>query len=145
MNVLAPVSTIMTTDIISVAERDRLSRVREIFESNKIHHIPVTRSNKVVGIISREDYLLFMKGLGVNTMEKIINETRLNNYNAEHIMTRGVGKLEPHDRINVALDIFSKNLFRALPVVENDKLVGMITTYDIIKAINEETPMVNQY
>ncbi|MDB4414763.1 MAG: CBS domain-containing protein [Saprospiraceae bacterium] len=143
MNVLAPVSTIMTKDVISVAERDRLTRVRDIFKLNAIHHIPVTRSNKVVGIISREDLLLFMKGLGDNTLEKIINETRLNNYNAEVIMTRGVGKLEPTDRINVALDIFSKNLFRALPVVENDKLVGIVTTFDIIKTINEETSKVN--
>lgn len=140
MNVLAPVSTIMTTDVISVAERDRLSVVRDIFKDNPIHHIPVTRSGRVVGIISREDLLLFMKGLGENTLEKIINETRLNNYNAEVIMTRGVGKLEPDDRINVALDIFSKNLFRALPVVENDKLVGIVTTFDIIKTLNDETP-----
>lgn len=143
MNVLAPVSTIMTKDVISVAERDRLTRVRDIFKENAIHHIPVTRSGKVVGIISREDLLLFMKGLGENTLEKIINETRLNNYNVEVIMTRGVGKLEPTDRINVALDIFSKNLFRALPVVEDNKLVGIVTTFDIIKTLNEETSKVN--
>jgi acetoin utilization protein AcuB len=139
MNVLAPVSTIMTTNVISVAERDRLTIVRDIFKEHPIHHIPVTRSNKVVGIISREDLLLFMKGLGENTLEKIINENRLNNYNVEAIMTRGVGKLEPTDRINVALDIFSKNLFRALPVVENDELVGIVTTFDIIRTLNEET------
>ncbi|MFT6320714.1 MAG: CBS domain-containing protein [Granulosicoccus sp.] len=139
MNVLAPVSTIMTKDVISVAERDRLTRVRDIFKEYAIHHIPVTRSGKVVGIISREDLLLFMKGLGENTLEKIINETRLNNYNVEVIMTRGVGKLEPTDRINVALDIFSKNLFRALPVIENDRLVGIVTTFDIIRTLNEET------
>ena len=143
MNVLAPVSTIMTTNVISVAERDRLTTVRDIFKEHAIHHIPVTRSGKVVGIISREDLLLFMKGLGENTLEKIINETRLNNYNVEVIMTRGVGKLEPTDRINVALDIFSKNLFRALPVVEDDKLVGIVTTFDIIKTLNEETSNVN--
>jgi predicted transcriptional regulator len=139
MNVLAPVSTIMTKDVISVAERDRLTTVRDIFKEHAIHHIPVTRSGKVVGIISREDLLLFMKGLGENTLEKIINETRLNNYNAEVIMTRGVGKLEPTDRINVALDIFSKNLFRALPVVEDDKLIGIVTTFDIIRTLNDET------
>lgn len=138
MNYLAPVSTIMTEEVITVAERDRLSRVRDIFNENRIHHIPVTRSGKVVGMISREDLLLFMKGLGENTLEKIINETRLNNYNAEVIMTRGLGKLEPDDRINVALDIFAKNLFRALPVVKNDRLVGIVTTYDIIKKLNEE-------
>ncbi|MEM6963323.1 MAG: CBS domain-containing protein [Bacteroidota bacterium] len=138
MNYLAPISTIMTTEVITVAERDRLSRVRDIFKENRIHHIPVTRSGKVVGMISREDLLLFMKGLGENALEKIINETRLNNYTAEVIMTTGLGKLEPEDRINVALDIFAKNLFRALPVVKDDRLVGIVTTYDIIKKLNEE-------
>jgi signal-transduction protein with cAMP-binding, CBS, and nucleotidyltransferase domain len=139
MNVLAPVSTIMTTDVIYVAERDRLTTVRDIFKKNRIHHIPVVRSGEVVGIISKEDLLLFLKGLGKNSTERVINETRLRTYNVETIMTRGVGKLEPTDRINVALDIFSKNLFRALPVVENNKLVGIVTTFDIIKALNEET------
>ncbi len=139
MNVLAPISTIMTKDVIYVAERDRLARVDEIFNDNNIHHLPVVRSGEVVGIISKSDLMLFKKGLGVNTLEKIINITRLNNYNAETIMTKGVGKLEPTDRINVALDIFSKNLFRALPVVENGKLVGIVTTYDIIKKLNDET------
>jgi len=85
-----------------------------------------------------------MKGLGENTLEKIINITRLNNYNAETIMTSGVGKLEPTDRINVALDIFSKNLFRALPVVEKGKLVGIVTTYDIIKKLNDETSNITE-
>lgn len=43
---------------MNVAERDRLTRVRNIFKEHAIHHIPVTRSDKVVGIISRENLLL---------------------------------------------------------------------------------------
>jgi len=139
MNVLAPISTIMTTNVIFVAERDQLSRVRNIFDQHRIHHLPVVRSGEVVGIISKSDLLLFLKGAGKDSTEKIINESRLKNYTAETIMTKGVGKLEPSDRINVALDIFSKNLFRALPVVENHKLVGIVTPHNIIQALNDET------
>jgi signal-transduction protein with cAMP-binding, CBS, and nucleotidyltransferase domain len=90
MNILAPISTLMTADIIVVAERDLLSRVHAIFKGNPIYHIPVTRLGKVVGIISRDDLLLFMKGLGEDILEKVINETRLNNYKAEVIMTHSV-------------------------------------------------------
>ena len=142
MNVLAPVSTIMTSDVISVSKRDKLSKIRDIFNANRIHHIPVTHDNEVVGIISKEDLLLFVKGLKKNTvMSKIVNVNteELDDHHAEDIMTRGVGKLEPTDRINVALDIFSKNLFKALPVVQDGKLVGIITTFDIIKTLNDET------
>ena len=141
MNVLAPVSTIMTSNVITVGEKDKLSKVRDIFNSNRIHHLPVTRDGKVVGMISKEDILLFVKGLKKHHfLYKIvdIDDSELNKYQAEDIMTTGLGKLEPTDRINVALDIFCKNIFRALPVVENDKLVGIVTTYDIIKTINKE-------
>jgi len=133
MNTLAPVSSIMSTHLITVNAKDRLSIVGDIFEKMKIHHIPVVQANKMVGIISKSDFLQFMKGLGKNSSEKKINEIRLNHYNAEVIMTRDVVPLEPTDSINAALDIFVKNIFRALPVVKGDQLVGIITTYDIIK------------
>ena len=53
-------------------------------------------------------------------------------------MTQGIATLEPNDRINVALQIFMENLFHAIPVVEDDEVVGILTTYDIIKALQEE-------
>lgn len=140
MNLLAPVSSIMSTSLITVLEKDRLTRVRDIFKENKIHHIPVVENEKIVGIISREDLFLFLKGIGQNSSEKNINETRLSNYKVEVIMTRKLAKLESTDRIDVALDIFCENIFRALPVVDNDKLVGIITTFDILKKLNEESP-----
>lgn len=139
MNVLAPVSTIMSTHLITVMEKDRLSKVRDIFKNYKIHHVPVVHDERIVGIISREDLYLFMKGAGHDSTEKTINETLLQNYNTEVIMTRGMAKLEPTDRINVALDIFCQNIFRALPIVENDKLVGIVTPLDILKTLNKET------
>jgi len=46
--------------------------------------------------------------------------------------------LDPNDRINVALEIFMVNRFHAIPVVENDELIGILTTYDIIKALATE-------
>jgi acetoin utilization protein AcuB len=53
-------------------------------------------------------------------------------------MTKGLAKLNPNDRINIALEIFMVNRFHAVPVVENDELVGIVTTYDIIKALASE-------
>jgi len=72
--------------------------------------------------------------------DRFVNESRLERTKAEDIMTKGLGKLEPEDRINVALEIFSKNWFHALPVVKNEELVGIITTQDVIKALLRERP-----
>ena len=139
MNLQAPVSSIMSENLITVTEKDRLTKVSDIFKKHKIHHIPVVLGEQIVGIISREDLYLFKKGIGSGSAEKMINEIRFDNYKAEVIMTRGLAKVEPNDKIEVALDIFCKNIFRALPVVEDDKLVGIITTYDILLQLNKES------
>ena len=137
MNILAPVSTIMTRDLITVNPKDRLKVVKEIFDSKRLHHIPVVRYKKIVGIISKSDVLYFLKGANPEK-EKTRNEKLLEKYTADEIMTTGMAKLESDDRINVALEVFKENLFHAIPVVDNDELTGIVTTYDIIKALSED-------
>lgn len=137
MNILAPVSTIMTRDLITVNPKDSLKVVKEIFDSKRLHHIPVVRYKKIVGIISKSDVLYFLKGANPEK-EKTRNEKLLEKYTADEIMTTGMAKLESDDRINVALEVFKENLFHAIPVVDNDELTGIVTTYDIIKALSED-------
>lgn len=138
MNVLAPISTIMTRDLITVNPEDKLTTVKEIFEKNNIHHIPVVRFKQIVGIVSKTDFVYFVRGFTNNDEDKYVNEARLRAYRAEEIMTKGLAKVEPGDRINVALEVFRVNRFHAIPVVENDELVGIVTTFDIIKALADE-------
>lgn len=136
MNILAPVFTIMTKDLLTVNPADKLAYVQHLFNENRIHHLPVVRFQKIVGIISKTDLLSFLKGASNYGEDKsYMNTTRLNNYLAEDIMTSRMAKLEPTDRIDVAIEVFKENLFHALPVVEHDKLVGIVTTYDIIQAL----------
>jgi acetoin utilization protein AcuB len=138
MNLLAPVSSIMTTHLITAHPSDKLVVLKEMFDKNKIHHIPVVKYKEMVGMVSKTDLLSFLKGFENDSYDDYMNNVRLKNYTAEDIMTRGLAKLEPNDRLNVALEVFKENLFHALPVVENGELVGMLTTLDIIKALSNE-------
>ena len=138
MNVLAPVKSIMSTHLITVAPSDKLSIVKDIFDDHNIHHIPVVRYKELIGIISKTDFLHFLQGFSPNQEDRFVNYARLRSYSAEEIMTKGLAKLNPNDRINIALEIFMVNRFHAVPVVENDELVGIVTTYDIIKALASE-------
>ena len=139
MDLLAPVSSLMTTKLKTVTPQDSLEVVKELFDTHGIHHVPVVRYKEIVGLISKTDLLHFLKGLGRDGQgEDYLNQVRLKNYTAEDIMTRGLAKLESTDRLNVALEVFKKNLFHALPVVDNGELVGILTTYDIIKALAAE-------
>ncbi|MFT5165642.1 MAG: acetoin utilization protein AcuB [Saprospiraceae bacterium] len=144
MNVLAPISSIMTTKLFTVNPEDKLEAVKEIFDKHRIHHLPVVRYKKMVGLISKTDLLFFIKGLSENSFDDILNSTRLKNYTAQDIMTTGIAKMEPKDRINIALKVFNENLFHAIPIVEEEELVGIVTTYDIIRALSKE-PVGNKY
>jgi acetoin utilization protein AcuB len=135
MNILDPVSTIMTSKLITVNPQDKLEMVKELFDQHRIHHIPVVRYQEIVGIVSKTDLLYFLRGLTNNSYEKVLNDVRLKNYSAEDIMTKGIAKISSTDRIAVALEIFKENIFHAIPIVDNGNLVGIVTTYDIIKAL----------
>ena len=62
MNVLDPVKSIMTTKLITVSTGDKLTVVKEIFDNNRIHHVPVVRYKELVGIISKTDFMHFLRG-----------------------------------------------------------------------------------
>lgn len=138
MNLLAPVSDIMTKEVVSITPKDTIAKVGEIFSSKKIHHIPVVDKNGLVGIVSKSDYLFFRRGYD-KALDKKVEEMRLNSYTVDFIMTTGMAKVESDTRINVVLEIFKENLFHAVPVVDGDSLVGIVTTYDIINRLAEDS------
>lgn len=138
MNLVAPVSSIMTKSLLTVSPDDPMHVVKEIFDNNKIHHIPVVRLKKIVGIISKSDFLSYYTGLSRHFEDRFINETLLQLHKAEEIMTKKVAKVEPDDHIAVAVEVFKENILHALPVVEDGELVGIITVHDIIKMISKD-------
>jgi len=145
MNVLAPIKTIMSTHLLTVNPEDKMSRIQEIFDQHHFHHLPVVRFREIVGMVSKTDFLHFIRGFNHNEEDRFVNEARLRAYTAQDIMTSGLAKLSPNDRINVALEIFLVNRFHAIPIVaEDNELVGIVTTYDIIKGLAQEEITSNQ-
>ncbi|MGA0285024.1 MAG: HPP family protein [Saprospiraceae bacterium] len=138
MDLLAPVSSMMTTEVKTVEPEDTMKKVEQVFRENRIHHIPVVEEGKLLGIVSKSDYLFFKRGFNDQTTDNRIDEFRLKTRKVKDIMTKGIAKLETADRIGVALEIFKENLFHAIPIVDDGKLVGIITTFDIIKKLSEE-------
>ena len=127
MDYHAAVASIMTKDLKTVAPTDSLEAVKAVFDKHNIHHLPVVRYKEIVGMVSKYDYLGFLAGLQHSGVEPKLQDIKV-----EQIMTTGLGKLEPTDRINIAIDIFNLNRFHALPVVDNNELVGIVTTHDLI-------------
>ncbi|MBX2893616.1 MAG: CBS domain-containing protein [Saprospiraceae bacterium] len=142
MNVFAPISSLMTDykHLVTVSPEDTLEKVKEIFDAHKFHHIPVVNFREIVGIISKVDFEHFLGGATLYGENNVVSTQRLREARVHQIMTKHLGKVEPDDRINVALEIFTLNRFHALPVVKDGELVGIITPFDILKKLAEEKP-----
>lgn len=139
MNLDAPVSTIMSTDLKVASPDDRVSLLNDFFKEYKIHHIPVVEENKVVGIISKSDFLYLLRGFTVSDMDRLTEATKLNAFRVKEIMVQNVTTIEDTEPIRKAVDLLSENRFRSLPVVnDHGLLVGILTTHDIIDLIKEQ-------
>ncbi|MBL7820026.1 MAG: CBS domain-containing protein [Saprospiraceae bacterium] len=125
------VQEIMVRDVICVNPTDTLQKVKELLINNRIHHVPVVETDmKLVGIITTYD--LFK--LAVD--HKDYPTTKVGN-----VMTKILATIEPIDKVGTAAEVFMEHLFHALPVVENGKLVGIVTSFDVLRyEYNREYP-----
>lgn len=146
MNILTPVRSIMITDLYTVHPKDTLYKAKELIDTHAIHHLPVVEFKKIVGIISKTDLLYFVKGAKkLSEQDELRNKMWLSHCQVKDMMSTQLATLNPEDTIRTAIEVFQKNLFHALPVVENNDLVGMITTYDLLTFFAQEKIQLGDY
>lgn len=127
-----PVSHIMTKNVSSVTTDHLVKDVVEMAKNNHIRHIPVLKSEKVVGIISSTD-LSKLDFSQLFDNQSGANENIYASLSIEKIMHPNPLTVNADDAIRDVAEIFANANFHALPVLENDKLVGMVSTTDVIK------------
>jgi CBS domain-containing protein len=127
-----PISTIMTSEVEFVQENQNLKDVMNIFKKHKFRHLPVLNGKKIIGIISRTDINRLTFG-GLFDNQEGSDDAILDILSIPQVMTANPKVVSSEDSIRDVAEIFSKEDFHALPVVEQDELVGIVTTTDIIK------------
>ncbi len=133
MNPNNAISTIMTTEMVTVNPETILPEIKEIYEKYAFHHLPVLdKKEGLVGIISRQDFLNVGYVLSLNTSGKTYTQKTIEHLMAKDIMTKYPMSVEPEDTIGLAADIFLANKFHALPVLDDKELVGIVTTHDLL-------------
>jgi len=142
MNPNIPVQKIMTTNLKTIRPKESLNRVHEIFSKHDFHHLPVVdERGNLLGIISRYDFNKVEFILSLETDKSHQNAlARFKNLGAVDIMTKYPLHMEPDDSIGLAADIFLANKFHALPIVEDGRLTGIVTSHDLL-AFSFSSPM----
>jgi CBS domain-containing protein len=123
----------MTKNVIKLNLADDLTKAEMLFKKHHIRHIPVVNNNKIIGMLSYTDLLRISFVDAVDDDDEVVDVTVYNMFTVEQVMAKKLVTVAPETTIKEVAEILSKREFHALPVVEGDLLVGIVTTTDIIK------------
>ncbi|MFN4198550.1 MAG: CBS domain-containing protein [Flavobacterium sp.] len=133
-----PVSGIMTKNVVKLNITDDLTKAEQLFKKHKIRHMPVVSGNKILGMLSYTDLLRISFVDAVDDDAEVVDVTVYNMFTVEQVMTKKLVTVSPETNIKDVAQILAEKEFHALPVVEGDLLVGIVTTTDLIKYLIDQ-------
>ena len=131
-----PVSHIMTTDLVTVNVNTSLSDASRMFPKHNVRHLPVVSGDELIGMLSYTDIMRI--SFGGNFDQDNADEAIFDMLSINQVMKSKVQTVSSHDSIREVAEILAKVEFHALPVVDDGKLVGIVTTTDLIRFLLEQ-------
>jgi CBS domain-containing protein len=132
------VSDLMSSDVVTLEEHESLSIADRVMTLGRIRHMPVVSDGRLVGLISQRDLLH-------NALTDALGESRVGNMKVldsirvSDCMTRSPKTCPPDATLADAAAIMLKHKFGCLPVLDGDKLVGILTESDFVAAFAGDT------
>jgi len=115
------VRDVMNKNVIVGKKELTVKEASEVMSKMRIGSLLITEDQKILGILTSTDIL-----------KSIASEKKLDITLVEEIMTKNVLTIDPEADVEAAVDIMMKNKIKKLPVVSEDKIVGIVTASDII-------------
>lgn len=123
------ITTIMTKNVVCVSSEQSILDVKHIYEKKDFHHhIPVTENGKLVGMVSLIDFMYNIAGAGIDDDNKVYSELKVKN-----IMTKNPFYLTTSATIEEVAKELAKGYYHAVPIVEEGKIKGIVSTADLIQ------------
>lgn len=133
-----PVSSIMTKNVIKLNITDDLTKAESLFKKHKIRHIPVVSGKSIIGMLSYTDLLRISFVDAVDDEADVVDATVYNLFTVEQVMAKKLVTVTSDTTIREVAEILSTKEFHALPVVDEEVLMGIVTTTDLIKYLIEQ-------
>src|SRR5205823_429828 len=115
------ISEIMTTDIKKATPDNTLADIAAMMRDEDIGALPVVQDGELRGIVTDRDIVVRAIAEGKEPSTTTVQE----------VLSEEVESVEPDDDIEEAADVMAAHQIRRLPVVEDGKLIGMVSLGDI--------------
>ena len=127
-NVAQVIQNKIEQNIFTISPESTVLEAISLMADKGIGALVVTDQDKVVGIFSERDYTR-----KIILMERTSKETTVS-----EIMTAKVLTVTKSNSVEDCLTLMTDRHLRHLPVVENDKLIGLISIGDLVKVVMED-------
>ncbi len=121
-------SDIMTTEVITCDPNETIFQVAQKLQQNNIGSCPVVQNDQILGIVTDRDITTRAVAKGFDVNSRKISE----------IMTSNPFTGDPSMSLEEACDLMSERQIRRLPIVEENKLVGIVALADLAIDLDEE-------
>ena len=123
-------------EVITISEEKTLDRAIEVMVQNSIGALLVLdQEGKIKGIITERDIMI-----ACNKMLDRIRETKISELTTKPLL---IGN--PDDTLEYAEAVMTENRIRHLPIIDGDRLVGLVSIGDIVKSISKQRKIENHY
>lgn len=126
-----PIAKIMTTDLITLSFSDTLYTAEKRMKVNHIRHMPVVEDDKLLGLLSLSD-LKRISFIDAYSKEGTEDTPVYNMLSIQDLMIKNPITTTSDTSILEVSKLLVNKEFHSLPVVDHGKLVGIITTTDIL-------------
>jgi CBS domain-containing protein len=116
------------TQVWSIEPEDPVLEALQLMADRHVGALPVMRGEALVGIISERDYARKVILKGRSSSETPVWQ----------IMSTPVITSTPYDTVDTCMSLMTERRVRHLPVVDDDKVVGIVSIGDLVKAVIEE-------
>ncbi len=128
------VRNLMATDVVTVDRNDDLRLVDDIMAERGIRHIPVVEDDAIVGMVTQRDMFKAQMSSAMGYGEKS-QRSFLHTVLVKEIMTYPVITIGPETPVVEAADLIMRKGIGCLPVVQGDRLVGVITKTNLLQRL----------
>lgn len=115
-------------DVFSVSPNSLVIDAIKMMNEKEVGALLVMENDNLVGIMSERDY----------TRKVILNNRSSSEINVSEIMTSDLKTVNSSQTIDECMIIMSNNHIRHLPVVDNNKTLGLLSVIDVVKNIISE-------
>lgn len=124
----------MSKGVLAVESFDSIAVARQLMAKHRINQLPVVEGEKLVGIVTDRDIRdAYPTSIMINRTEEI--DRFAESYTVEEAMSYHVITVSPQAPLHTAVRLLRRHRVGALPVVNKDKLVGIITRSDVLDFI----------